>query len=330
MVTAELVLPTPGNAPLPSGWWRDHAVPYFDSVTEVDAVADDARRLAALASYVKNRQQRDELDAARIVAETRIGELLEGTAGGTSVTKQDGTRFRKLAKHRDLVWRLLNDGIGSRKRILAKIDASKLERLPISGVELRHGDFRDVLDDLDGQVDAIITDPPYEREYLPLYEDLSEVAARVLRPGGILAAMCGQVHLPEVLDALRMHLSYRWQVVYLMGGAAATMYQRRVQVQYKPILVFEKLPTDINHRIGSDVIRAGGNDRDDTEHHWGQTEHGMAQVVERLTSPGDLVLDPFAGGATTLVVCSELGRPCIGVEIDEIAAQRAQERLGAA
>jgi SAM-dependent methyltransferase len=43
---------------------------------------------------------------------------------------------------------------------------------------------------------------------------------------------------------------------------------------------------------------------------------GLArEVIEHLTGPGDVVLDPFAGFGTTLVVSHELGRTPVGVEL---------------
>lgn len=38
-------------------------------------------------------------------------------------------------------------------------------------------------------------------------------------------------------------------------------------------------------------------------------------LVEELTAPGDVVLDPFAGFGTTLEVAQELGRVAVGVEL---------------
>jgi DNA modification methylase len=38
--------------------------------------------------------------------------------------------------------------------------------------------------------------------------------------------------------------------------------------------------------------------------------------METLSNPSDLVLDPFAGGGTTLAVAKTLNRRCIGIEID--------------
>jgi DNA modification methylase len=40
-----------------------------------------------------------------------------------------------------------------------------------------------------------------------------------------------------------------------------------------------------------------------------------AAVIEEFTAPGDLVLDPFAGYGTTLVVAARMGRRAIGVEL---------------
>jgi DNA modification methylase len=45
------------------------------------------------------------------------------------------------------------------------------------------------------------------------------------------------------------------------------------------------------------------------------TESLATLVIESLTSPGEVVLDPFAGFGTTLVVASRLGRRAIGIEL---------------
>ena len=46
------------------------------------------------------------------------------------------------------------------------------------------------------------------------------------------------------------------------------------------------------------------------------TEQLVAFFVERLTVPGDVVLDPFAGFGTTPVVAEAMGRDGWGIEID--------------
>src|SRR5689334_8698070 len=42
-------------------------------------------------------------------------------------------------------------------------------------------------------------------------------------------------------------------------------------------------------------------------------------VIEVFTEPGDLVLDPFVGGGTTLVESMALGRHAIGTDISSLA-----------
>lgn len=55
----------------------------------------------------------------------------------------------------------------------------------------------------------------------------------------------------------------------------------------------------------------------------------MLELVELFTDPGDLVLDPYAGSATTGVACLRLGRRFIGCELDAGFAATARERLAA-
>ena len=177
-------------------------------------------------------------------------------------------------------------------------------------VDLRLGDFRDVLADLT-DVDAIITDPPYPAEYLPLLDDLAVWADKVLTPDGVLAVMIGQTYLPDVYRRLDGHRPYRWTMAYLTpGGQAVQVWPRKVNAFWKPVILYGG-----GDWLG-DVARSKVNDNDKDHHHWGQSESGMADLIGRLTKPGDLVVDPFAGAGTTLLVAAEMGRRTIGAELD--------------
>lgn len=52
----------------------------------------------------------------------------------------------------------------------------------------------------------------------------------------------------------------------------------------------------------------------------------LGRVIRACSNPGDLVLDPFAGSGTTLVVAKKLGREYLGFELSEDYAARANER----
>lgn len=195
--------------------------------------------------------------------------------------------------------------------------------------DIREGDFRQVLDGLDGTVDAIITDPPYPYEYMPLLTDLSEHAARILKPGGICAVMIGQSYLPEVYQRLTEHLHYHWTVAYITpGGQSAQLWDRKVNTFWKPVLVLTNGEPTSDRWFG-DVSQSDVNDNDKRHHHWGQSESGTADLVERLTSPGDLVCDPFLGGGTTAAVALRLARRFVGCELDADMYAAARRRVAA-
>jgi len=189
-------------------------------------------------------------------------------------------------------------------------------------VEIRHGDLRTVLDDLAGQVDAIITDPPYPAEFLDEFDALGDLAKRILKPGGLMVAMVGQTHLPEYLRRLGAHLPYRWCGAYLTSGPATRVFGRKVGTKWKPLLIFGG-----TEFITQDVFASVADDK--KHHHWGQSESGMADIVSRLTSSGQLIVDPFLGGGTTAVVCRDLGRRFVGCDVDGSAVSSSLERLAA-
>lgn len=191
----------------------------------------------------------------------------------------------------------------------------------IGQLRLRTGDLRDTLEDLCGQVDAIVTDPPYPAEFIDEFDALGELAARLLKPHGVLVAMVGQTYLPDYITRLTRHVKYRWCAAYLTDGPATRIHGRKVGTKWKPVLIFGG-----DEFLTQDVFESRGDDK--RFHHWGQSESGMADIVERLTKPGQLVVDPFLGGGTTAVVCRDLGRRFIGCDIDPAAVNVARGRLG--
>ena len=53
----------------------------------------------------------------------------------------------------------------------------------------------------------------------------------------------------------------------------------------------------------------------------------LLRIILSSTNPGDVVLDPFAGSGTTLVVAEQLGRKSIGIELDSHNVALIQDRL---
>lgn len=267
------------------------------------------------------------LEAAKI--QVNHGGWLEWLDANFEGSRQTAADYMRVAANPDVV-RSLHPQRLSINAVLKRIERVNRERQPVleqeatpavvDDCDIRLGDFRDQLADEAG-VDTIITDPPYPAEFIEEFDALGEVAARILKPDGFLVAMVGQTHLPAYLERLSRHLAYRWCGAYLTEGPATRIHGRKVGTKWKPLLIFGG-----EEFITQDVFSSEGDDKQ--HHHWGQSESGFADIVSRLTSPGELVVDPFLGGGTTAVVCRDLGRRFIGCDKDPEAVRKTLERLG--
>jgi len=56
----------------------------------------------------------------------------------------------------------------------------------------------------------------------------------------------------------------------------------------------------------------------------------IERLVEALTDPDELVLDPYVGSGTTPAVCARLGRRAIGIDVNPEAIEITRRRLAAA
>lgn len=179
-----------------------------------------------------------------------------------------------------------------------------------------------------GSVDAIVTDPPYGKDALDTYAYLADFASYALKPGGSLLVMAGQSYLPGVLERLSA-LTYQWTICYATpGGQAPQIWDRKVNTFWKPVLWYVQGEYTGNW-IG-DVVETPANANDKRFHEWGQGEIGMAKLIELVTRPGEMVVDPFLGGGTTGVVALNLKRRFFGSDVNEGAVHIARGRLAEA
>lgn len=182
-------------------------------------------------------------------------------------------------------------------------------------------------------VDWIITDPPYAKEHLPLYADLFEFAGAVLKPGGGMLVMVGQSYLPTILSLMTTPpgmggILYRWTAAYLTpGGQAVQIWDRKINTFWKPLLLFGKAGGTIPAKWLGDVCVSKPNDNDKKHHKWGQSESGMADIIERFTMPGQTICDPFMGAGTTGVVAVKMNRLFVGIDLDPDAVATSKARL---
>lgn len=176
---------------------------------------------------------------------------------------------------------------------------------------------------LNKKFDFIITDPPYPKEYLPLYEVLAKRSREWLKDDGLLIVMCGQSYVDQILQMMTKYISYYWTCAYLTPGQPTPLRQRQVNSSWKPVFVFGK--ESYSGKIFGDVFKSDIEDK--SLHEWQQSVSGMLSVIRQFCLPGQSVLDPFCGTGTTGVAALTYECTFTGVEIDPKTAEIAGKRL---
>jgi len=177
---------------------------------------------------------------------------------------------------------------------------------------------------IEKQFDFIITDPPYPKEYLPLYETLAKRAKEWLKPEGLLIVMCGQSYLDQIYGILSKHLKYYWTSAYLTPGQPTPLRQRQVNSTWKPILIYS--PTDnYSGKIFGDVYKSEYSEKEN--HDWGQSVSGMLSIIKQICIPGQTIFDPFLGSGSTGVAALQYGCLFNGIDINEQSVNISKSRL---
>jgi DNA modification methylase len=180
-------------------------------------------------------------------------------------------------------------------------------------------------------------------------------AQRVLRAGGCLIVQTRDVRIRQVLSpvesihrqlieatGLRLYTKYLWLPNY------QTLTRRRMRAalvkRYGPLsqdaevfLVFLKSGKSKERVFDASEIELLQRALEPSPsgsvkfHHRYQAPMNVVKALIRCYSKhGDLVLDLFAGGATTLIAARDLGRRALGYEIDPDAIDLARRALSTA
>ena len=175
----------------------------------------------------------------------------------------------------------------------------------------------------DSSIDLIFTDPPYGKEYLPLYEELAKLAVRTLKPGGSLVFLTGHIILDDVftifnefsLNNNNLGLKYWWTFAVKHTGHHTKIHPRYVFAEWKPLLWYVK-----GERVNDLVISNTICDYIESvaplkiEHEWQQSIVEPQYVIKNLTIENQIVLDPMMGTGTTGLATLNLRRKFIGIE----------------
>lgn len=214
-----------------------------------------------------------------------------------------------------------------------------------AAIDLRLGAWQDVLADV--ECDALITDPPYserthagqvcgssdgnersELGYAALDREQVEetVASWHPRTRGWIAVFSDHTLQPLWEAALKSTGRYVFtplpvidvgSTVRMTGDGPSSWTTFLTVARPKALSRWGTLP--------GCYMRSDGDPR--SPHRGGKPLGVMQAIVRDYSRPGDVVCDPFAGGATTLLAAASMGRAAIGAEVDQGAHTRASARI---
>ena len=203
-------------------------------------------------------------------------------------------------------------------------------------VTIYHGDCREILPSV--EADVLVTDPPYgvglvgkrtkwtteaRGGYLSVVDDEKAVMAAVmvvetwLEKNGRAAVTPGAKNREEYPGP--DHLG----AIYYPSGAGMSKWGFTC---WQPILFYGPDPYLVDGKGSRPDAFSTTESAEQNGHPCPKPIGTMRWLVNRVSRPGEVVLDPFMGSGTTLRAGKDLGRKAIGIEIEEkyceIAAQR--------
>lgn len=225
---------------------------------------------------------------------------------------EEGEKQEQVAADYGVVQSTISRIVNAERKAQEKKREREEKVAHIGDVGIQHGDFRELGATIaDASVDLILTDPPYDKDSIPLYGDLAALAARVLRPGGWCLAYSGQTWLPEYLRQMSEHLIYGWTFAVHHPGANLRYRRFKLWNKWKPVLGFYKPPLDAWWDWFPDLATGS---KEKAEHEWQQATAEAVHYVEALCPPGGVVLDPMAGSGTVCIAAILAERQWIGFE----------------
>ena len=192
-------------------------------------------------------------------------------------------------------------------------------------LQLWYGDCLKLMDDIpDNSVDAIITDPPYAKEFLHLYNDIAVRAKRILKRGGSYLTILPHYAIPHIVSSVSEHLKFRWMLCMWQGDGPHARMAMGVEILWKPIGWWVKGAWPQGRGFVADAFRCPTQQK--KMHRW-QQHIAWAEYCMRFVPKGGVVVDPLMGVGTVGVACIESGRSFIGIELSEETFDIAVERL---
>ncbi|MBB02245.1 MAG: hypothetical protein CMJ47_06335 [Planctomyces sp.] len=211
---------------------------------------------------------------------------------------------------------------------LAERRKAELNALDTSeSIRLFHCPFQELLKVADlkpESVKCVLTDIPYDGDFIGQIADLARLADELLVEGGVFICYVGQYKLNEKLRAFDEHLTYQWMGTSKWVGPGNVMHSLNVVSKSTSFVVYTKGERK-EWVKWLDTLDFAMKEK--KYHPWQRPLSEIERLLLNFTKPGDLVVDPCGGGFTTSAACLKLGRECVSCDIEKAYVVRGHERM---
>lgn len=198
----------------------------------------------------------------------------------------------------------------------------------------------------DASVDLVLTDPPYGISYQSAWridkEERFDIIAndgqpfiwwlydafRVLKQGGALVCFCRGDVQDDFAKAIRWAgFDLKSQVIWDREVHGLGDLKAQFAPRHDVIWFAVKGKFEFKNGRPVSVVRCMRVDAEKMIHPTEKPVKLMRYFVEKLSSPGMVVLDPFMGSGATALACQQLSRSFIGFELNPDFVIAAEKRL---
>ena len=250
-------------------------------------------------------------------------------------------KVKRLPKHaaRKMAKQLLEE-----EKLQRQIDSNKMS----IDIDLRHGACEELIDTLDDEsIDLWLTDPPFasekvidvakiakgsptynmtstnvgtENDMLKVYQKLIPAVFKKLKPGAHIYVFFGHAWYCRLITMLRTcgFVVDDQPLIWWKMRASVMPKDMHYTSSYEAILFGHKPPVSrILTKPVPNVLSFKPIDSKSRVHPLQRPHELLKLLIENSTGVGDVVLDTFAGSASTLVSAKKLQRKSIGFELDK-------------
>jgi len=209
-------------------------------------------------------------------------------------------------------------------------------------------------------IDLLLTDPPYniagtsrigfdkgvpkatkdiwgasfkddytEAEYSKFMLDLAKLSFRLLKQDGSLLLFFDKGK-PYYLTPFYRLLKSRNIICFVKTNPPPHIRLNNYRSSFELCAWFSKERYNVNfisQKEMKNVFSGRTSGTKHTDHPTEKSEWMIKPLIERHSKRGDLILDPFLGSGTTMKVCQDLGRSCIGIEIEPEYCEMSKNRI---